>query len=85
MVIPNIPNAIKAIGKVVEAVVEGEPVLVSDKVLSDRLGTCEGVPGVSTRCEFFEPEARQCLACTCFVDIKANLSTESCPKSKWKE
>lgn len=78
MVFPNLFNAAGALFRWVRALIRREPALVSDEVLEARLATCAA-------CEFFEPESRQCLKCTCLVDIKANLSTEFCPERFWKE
>lgn len=78
MVLPNLFNAVGALFRWIRAVLRHEPTLVSEEVLAERLGTCE-------TCDFLDPETRQCKSCTCFVDLKANLSTETCPEKKWKE
>lgn len=77
MRIPNVKTAIKAAGKVVSAVAAGQAVLVSEEIVTERLNACES-------CEFFDASARQCKRCTCFIDVKVNLSTETCPEEKWK-
>ena len=34
-------------------------------------------------CPFYSPIIDQCDVCTCFVDFKIILATESCPKGHW--
>lgn len=77
MVFPDLREAVCAFFRWLGAVFRREPVLVSDEVLAERLATCE-------TCDFLDPEFRQCRSCTCAVDLKANLTTETCPEKKWK-
>jgi hypothetical protein len=34
-------------------------------------------------CPEHDPEFKQCKVCTCFVQVKAQLKTETCPLKKW--
>lgn len=73
----TIPNFLVALGRVLRQVfLRGEPFAVPTEVQDDRLAHCN-------TCEFLVPDSRQCVKCTCFVDIKTLLSTESCPEKKW--
>lgn len=50
--------------------------LVAEEVLNARLNTCYA-------CKRYAPDDGQCLECTCYVEIKAQLDTERCPLRKW--
>lgn len=73
---PNLKNAVKSACKVVKAVVRGENLLLDEVSVKQRLSAC-------AECPQFNEKDRQCLACTCFVDIKAQLVTERCPLHRW--
>lgn len=74
----TIPNAVAAAARVVKSLVKPGDVTLADKdVVTERVRRCEG-------CWRFEPRSRQCLSCTCFVDIKTLLATESCPEAHWR-
>lgn len=72
----TISNFLAAIGRVLRQILRREPFAVPPDVQDTRLSFCN-------RCEFLVPDSRQCVKCTCFVDIKTLLSTESCPERKW--
>jgi hypothetical protein len=55
----------------------GREVIVPSDVHDERLVECEN------GCEWFDPMDRQCLDCTCFVDLKVWVAGESCPRGKW--
>lgn len=74
MIRPNLKNAAGAAVRLAKAVVAKKPVFVSDDLLSRRLAACEACPNLS---------GDQCRLCTCFVDVKAMLATETCPDSRW--
>ena len=78
MVFPNVFTAVRAFYRWVRAFIRREPTLVSEEVLQHRLGRCRS-------CTRYDLDSGQCLECTCFVDLKAQLSTEKCPLDKWKE
>lgn len=73
---PNPFHAIGALHRAVKRAFSVKPSFVSEESAQKRLATCE-------KCQFFLPEDRQCDVCTCLVDLKAQLSTETCPKGFW--
>lgn len=77
MKFPNLFNAASSLLRLIRALFRREPVLVAQEVLDERLETCYA-------CKRFEANDRQCLECTCFIDLKAQLDTETCPLKKWK-
>lgn len=77
MIFPSLPNAWASFKRLVLALFRREPVLVSQEVADARLNTCYA-------CERYAPDDGQCLECTCYVEIKAQLDTEKCPLKKWK-
>jgi hypothetical protein len=83
MRVPNLKNAAKSACRVVKAVVKGDPLLLDEQSVRQRLAACEGIPGKTPPCPAFEPSARQCLDCTCLVDLKSQLATEKCPRHRW--
>ena len=73
----TIPNLLAATGRVLRRIFfRREAVIVAPDVQDARLARCN-------ECEFLVPDCRQCVVCTCFVDVKVMLSTESCPKKRW--
>lgn len=69
-------RAIGAVFRSLWAKIAGYRVLVTPKEYSQRLNECDS-------CEFLTEE-RQCRICTCYVDAKAALCSEKCPKNRWK-
>lgn len=57
----------------IEALKTGE-VTASEEVVQNRINTCKGCP--------FLNESR-CSECGCFINVKAGLKAEKCPKGKW--
>jgi hypothetical protein len=76
MKIPNVKTAVKAACRVVRAKVRGESVLLDQASVDARLAACR-------KCPKYDAAAGQCLVCTCFVELKAQLATEKCPLHKW--
>ena len=72
----RITNATLAAGRVVDAVVEGEPVRVTPEEREARIETCH-------RCPAYESPLGECGLCGCYVALKAWLRTENCPARKW--
>lgn len=77
-------NLAGAVGRVISAVVHGEPVKVSEEVYAERLAIC--LP-----CEFngARPDGVRCTKCGCpgknLVGLgKLQLATERCPIGKWE-
>lgn len=71
---PNLKNAAKAACRVIRAAVKGDAILLDEGTVKERLAACR-------KCPFYSKG--QCLVCTCFVALKAELSTEKCPKGRW--
>lgn len=46
------------------------------EVKAARTSTCES-------CVFYDPEGKQCLECTCFVEWKSGFAAEDCPHGFW--
>lgn len=71
-------NALSALGRVVGAVIRGEPVHVEAAVHDARLAACMG-------CEFNgeAPAGVKCTKCGC-GGSKLRLATERCPVGKWE-
>lgn len=46
--------------------------------VAERLTICRACPG-------YDAEAKRCLYCGCYVEIKAELPAEVCPLGKWAE
>lgn len=73
---PNPIFLLKSLRRAVYALFHGKNLLVPQKIVDGRLAICN-------LCPFFDAAFRQCNICTCAVDLKAQLSTESCPKGYW--
>lgn len=69
-------RALGAAFRSIWAKIRGFRVLTTPEEYKERLNECDP-------CEFLTEE-RQCRICTCFVDAKAMLCAEKCPKGKWK-
>lgn len=73
----TVPNALRALAAFVRALFQRQhPALADSAVTSARLERCEA-------CCYFDTAHRQCRLCTCFVDVKTLLATESCPGYRW--
>lgn len=73
---PNLLEAFMAGCRIVKAKFSREAVLLDEASVNARLAAC-------AKCPEFDAGIRQCNACTCFVDLKAQLAQERCPKGKW--
>lgn len=74
------PNPIRAAGallRLIRALFRRAPLLAPDEIEVERWGTCEA-------CEAYDAESKQCLECTCFLQLKIPLLHEKCPKKKWR-
>lgn len=58
------------------AKIRGYSVFTPPDVQEIRIQTCEPCLEMT--------DDRQCRLCGCFVDAKTSISTESCPKRKWR-
>ena len=75
---PNFLKFFEAMARVARRIMRGGRVMTSEKEQVDRLNECD-------KCPSFDPVARQCLECTCLIDAKSLLVTETCPKGRWKK
>lgn len=76
MKFPNPFRAAIAIFKAFRIFLSGEDLFVTEAVFERRKEWCE-------KCELFYVVDRQCGKCSCFVDVKARLTSEKCPLDKW--
>lgn len=76
MKVPKITTVAGAVKRVVVAKARGKTVILDAETVKQRLDAC-------AKCPFLDKKARQCLECRCFVDLKAQLATESCPRHRW--
>lgn len=76
MIFPSPKQAFLAVKRVFLAVFRRKPLILSEKAVEARLEICQ-------KCPRLWLDTRQCTACTCYVDLKAQLSTEKCPEQRW--
>lgn len=76
MKFPRIDRAILAGVKALWWKILRREVIVPAYVQEERAGECEV-------CEWFDPVDRQCLDCSCFVDLKTWVASERCRRGKW--
>lgn len=69
----------RAIVRLVVALFTRRPVFVTPEQCETRIHSCE------TLCQHFDQVDRKCRVCKCFVDAKAPLATEDCPKRIWPD
>lgn len=73
----TLPNFFKACWRIVRwAFTRPVDLIVPSEVADSRLLSCLSCPRLVA-------DTRQCAECTCFVDVKVMLSTESCPLKRW--
>jgi hypothetical protein len=73
---PNPFYAIGAFYRAVKRLFSVKPSFVTEETAQKRLKACE-------ECPHFDPAVGQCQVCSCFVILKAQLTTENCPKGRW--
>jgi hypothetical protein len=73
---PNPLAFIRALWRTLSLGLRGNRMLVRESVRQHRLKQCES-------CPHFDPSIRQCNRCTCFADLKAELTAETCPDDRW--
>ena len=77
MIFPNPFRFLAAVFFSLWGRLRGYEILATHAETQERLGECH-------ECEFLVPGwESQCRICTCFVDAKAMLLLEQCPKKKW--
>ena len=76
-VLRQVTNFGTSAGKVVDALIAGEDVLVSGEERLARISFC-----ATNICGQFNSNGR-CFECGCLVEVKAALETEMCPFGHW--
>lgn len=76
MALPNPFKAAVALYRAARAWFRGDSLIVSGRVRAARRKICYGCPR-------WEPHFDQCLECSCFLQLKLDLTTETCPLDKW--
>lgn len=76
MKFPNPFRAVAAVFRAIRKIWTGEDLFVEESKFQRRKEWCE-------KCQFFYRVDRQCSKCSCFVDVKARLTSEKCPLDKW--
>lgn len=71
-------NLASAAGRIVEAAIKGEPILVPAEVFEARKALCVACPN-------WDAQQRRCTLCGCKTDAKLRGAQESCPADppKW--
>ena len=72
----RIPNPLRFLRAMWRAAFAKQPVQVNEVTREWRRRTCEACPA-------YDPNFSQCNRCGCFVPLKIELSTESCPDGHW--
>lgn len=70
---------ISAIARMLRQIFFGKPTGVSTEEYQRRMDIC-------AKCPYFDRTIAhhpQCSFCSCFLILKASISTESCPKGHW--
>lgn len=69
-------NAFRAVKRLFLSLLRRKNIIASAEIVEKRLQICE-------KCPRFLAESRQCRECTCYVDLKVQLTTEECPQGRW--
>lgn len=67
-------NFLGATGRIAEAAIDGDQILVDSDTKNKRLEICKSCT---------HNVENQCEVCECLIRAKALLATETCPKGKW--
>lgn len=78
MTVPNPVTFLRAVGRALRAAWRGQPLRVTNDVVVARVQKCQE----QDTC--YDARFNQCRHCSCFVSLKANFATESCPRGLWK-
>jgi hypothetical protein len=73
---PNPFHAIGAFHRAVKTLFSVKKMFVSEQKANSRLAACY-------KCPDFDGNWSQCQVCTCAVLLKAQLTSETCPKGRW--
>jgi hypothetical protein len=71
-------NALGAIARLGQAIVNRQPVLRSKEDQEKCLAICKG-------CEFYRASDGRCSQCGCVLSLKTRLVTDRCPLGKWND
>lgn len=74
MKVVHIKNAAKAVKRVVVAKARGEAVIMDAASIAQREAAC-------AQCPFKKGD--KCAKCGCYLPLKQQLTTESCPIHRW--
>ena len=73
---------ILALARAIVAWIRGREIILSREAHDRRVAVCETCPWLETS-NSTDPLDWQCKACTCFVEVKAWATTETCPTKRW--
>lgn len=76
VVFPNPFRAVAALFRAVRAYFKGDFAFVSGRLLAKRKKLCN-------TCFYRDPGSNQCRKCTCWLELKQQMSTEKCPIDRW--
>jgi hypothetical protein len=76
MIVPNPFRFLAAMWRIVCAMFRGKTVVLPDDTVEEREATC-------STCPFLD--GGWCTQCTCWIELKAQLRTEDCPKGYWRK
>lgn len=79
----NYPSLKQMAFNMTDALVTALSGIASKGVLLADKQTADARADICVRCEFFEPNISRCTKCGCFMKMKVNLSTSTCPEKKW--
>jgi hypothetical protein len=69
-------SAIVAAGTAIKQAIAGDSPFVSQPEQTRRIAICGG-------CSKYDQKWERCTACSCFVNLKTILKSQSCPVGKW--
>lgn len=76
MIFPRPLKAGRAIFRLINRLLSRKKVFVDPTTRAKRLSTC-------FLCPRLDAQSQQCGVCSCFVALKAELTTEDCPEGRW--
>jgi hypothetical protein len=72
-------NLAGAAGRVIKAVVEGQPIEIEEVLYQERLARCRSCPS-----QQYRASDQTCAECGCYIRAKAALATEFCRLGYWQ-
>lgn len=73
----TLKNALRSLWLHLRRMFGGEKVIADSEKREGRVEIC-------SLCPCFRISTRQCSECGCFVDVKAALEAETCPRDYWR-